>query len=30
MDMLLQFVASTISENEWRFAQLVSKSKARK
>jgi LysR family nitrogen assimilation transcriptional regulator len=30
MDMLLQFVASTISANEWRFAQLISKSKPRK
>jgi LysR family nitrogen assimilation transcriptional regulator len=29
MDMLLQFVASTIDANEWRFAQLISKSKAR-
>jgi LysR family nitrogen assimilation transcriptional regulator len=29
MDMLLQFVASKIEENEWRFSQLVSKSRSR-
>ncbi len=28
MDMLLQFVASKIEENEWRFSQLVSKSRS--